>query len=86
MPNFGDTLLALQKRERLKGFQIGWQKRAQDGAAVIPQSTERPAQPIERDERFVTVLAGAALQLHFQREENSPEKSSDLLPSDRTDP
>ena len=42
----------------MKGFQIRWQNRAQDGAAVIPQATEGPAQPVERNKRFLTVLAG----------------------------
>jgi hypothetical protein len=37
----------------LKGFQIGWQDRTQDGAAVIPEAAERPAQSVERDECFL---------------------------------
>ena len=50
----------------MKGFQVGRENRPKNGAAVIPEATECPPEPVKRDKSFLTPLTGS---MAFQAQE-----------------
>ena len=49
----------MKEREHLNGFQIGRENTAKKGATVIPQTTDRPPEPIKRDKGLLVSLSGS---------------------------